>query len=158
MALAKMLQAQEQAWMAMAGGSGALENLPLAGGGGGGGSEPAALDSSGAGEAAGEGEELTDEEMARRLQEEEEREFQARLLALAGVRPASGGGSIAGGEGGGEGAGAQQAGQGYLTEDEVDPDELTYEEVGGRAGSWGGRVRSPRAGRLQNIRAATRGQ
>ena len=59
-----MLQAQEQAWLAMAGGSGALENLPLGGGGGapGGAAEPAAAAEG------GDGEELTDEEMARRLQ------------------------------------------------------------------------------------------
>ena len=65
-----MLQAQEQAWLAMAG-SGAMENLgPAAGVAG---SEPGAAAGAAGGElgAAGdEEEELTDEEMARRLQEQ----------------------------------------------------------------------------------------
>ncbi|PSC73107.1 3-ketoacyl-thiolase peroxisomal [Micractinium conductrix] len=128
LALAKMLQAQEQAWLAMAGGSGALENLPLGGGGGapGGAAEPAAAAEG------GDGEELTDEEMARRLQEDEEREFQARLLALAGVGPAgvaAGGGDGAADDGGGDAEGGDAGNEGYLTEDDADPDELTYEEL-----------------------------
>lgn len=126
LALAKMLQAQEQAWLAMAGSAG-LENLPgLAGGAGAG--EPAAARSED-GDAAAEGEELTDEEVARRMQEQEEREFQARLLALAGVGPAAAGAGGAAGTGE-AGEGAPQEGEDYVTEDDVDPDELTYEEVG----------------------------
>ncbi len=68
LALAKMLQAQEQAWLAMAG-SGAVENLgPSAGAAGG---DLGAAAGSEHGAAADDGpEELTDEEMARRLQEE----------------------------------------------------------------------------------------
>ncbi|KAL4441836.1 hypothetical protein ABPG77_003752 [Micractinium sp. CCAP 211/92] len=126
LALAKMLQAQEQAWLAMAGSAG-LENLPgIAGGAGAG--EPAAARTEGV-DAGAEAKELTDEEVARRLQEEEEREFQARLLALAGV-----GGQAAAGTGGAavegeEGEGAAQEGEGYVTDDDVDPDELTYEEL-----------------------------
>ena len=119
LALAKMLQAQEQAWLAMAG-SGALENMPGGGGGGGGGPTAAGP----AGEGGAEGEELTDEEMARRLQEEEEREFQQRLLALAGIGAPGGAGSAAD-----AGAGVEAATE-YASEDEVDPDDLSYEEVG----------------------------
>ncbi|KAI7843664.1 hypothetical protein COHA_002565 [Chlorella ohadii] len=121
LALAKMLQAQEQAWLAMAG-SGAVENLgPSAGAAGG---DLGAAAGSEHGAAADDGpEELTDEEMARRLQEEEEREFQQRLLALAGIGPAPGGGG-GGGEGAPEGEEAE-----YASEDEVDPDDLSYEEL-----------------------------
>jgi E3 ubiquitin-protein ligase BIG BROTHER-like protein len=143
-----MLQAQEQAWLAMAGGSGGLENLPTGGaapGGSGSGAEPGEP-GEGEGGSEDEGEELSDEEMARQLQEQEEREFQARLLALAGVAP--GGSGAAGGDDGGDaaaggdaGAGGAAQGEGYLTEDEVDPDELTYEEVRGCYGvDAGGRV------------------
>ena len=56
---------------------------------------------------------------------QEEREFQQRLLALAGIGPAPGGGGGAGAEGG-EGGEEEE----YLSEDEVDPDDLSYEEVG----------------------------
>ncbi|KAL4433972.1 hypothetical protein ABPG75_000413 [Micractinium tetrahymenae] len=128
LALAKMLQAQEQVWLAMAGSAG-VENVPGFAGGAGAG-EPAAAARAEDGDAGADGEELTDEEMARRLQEHEEREFQARLLALAGVGPAgaAASGAAAAGEGeGGEGA-AQEA-EGYYTEDDVDPDEMTYEEL-----------------------------
>eukprot|EP00887_Chlorella_sp_A99_P003597 scaffold7.g3597.t1 len=71
-----------------------------------------------AGEAA-----LTDEELAAALQAEEDAAFQARLLALAGV---GGGFGPAGGEEEGE-AGEEE--EGYLSEDGVDPDEMTYEEL-----------------------------
>ncbi len=54
---------------------------------------------------------------------QEEREFQQRLLALAGIGPAPGGGG-GGGEGAPEGEEAE-----YASEDEVDPDDLSYEEV-----------------------------
>ncbi|PRW57669.1 3-ketoacyl- thiolase peroxisomal [Chlorella sorokiniana] len=126
LALAKMLQAQEQAWLAMAG-SGAMENLGPAAGAAGGDVGAAAGATSGGyelGAGAGEPEELTDEEMARRLQEEEEREFQQRLLALAGIGPAPGGGGGVPGEGAAEGEEAE-----YASEDEVDPDDLSYEEL-----------------------------
>lgn len=69
-------------------------------------------------------------------QEDEEREFQARLLALAGVGPAgvaAGGGDGAADDGGGDAEGGDAGNEGYLTEDDADPDELTYEEVG----HWG---------------------
>lgn len=61
------------------------------------------------------------------MQEQEEREFQQRLLALAGM---GGAGAADAGAAGGE-AGAEA---GYASEDEVDPDDLSYEEVG--AGGW----------------------
>lgn len=65
-----MLQAQEQAWLAMAG-SGAMENLGPAAGAAGGELGAAAGAAGGELGAAGdEAEELTDEEMARRLQEQ----------------------------------------------------------------------------------------
>lgn len=135
LALAKMLQAQEQAWLAMASGSGALENMPM-GVGAAGGNEPGARDMGTGGDAgadggeASEGEDLTDEEFARRMQEEEEREFQARLLALAGIGGPAGG-AAGGAQGDGQGGAGEEAeaGEGYLTEDDVDPDELTYEEL-----------------------------
>jgi hypothetical protein len=111
-----MLQSQEQAWLAMAGtSSSVLENLPPAAPG-----SPAAAPAHGA--QAGEG--LTDEEVARLLQEEEEREFQQRMLALAGIGPAAAG---AGAEGAPADGGAE-----FASEDEVDPDNLSYEEVRGR--------------------------
>ncbi|EFN57277.1 hypothetical protein CHLNCDRAFT_143853 [Chlorella variabilis] len=120
LALAKLLQAQEQAWLAMAGqGSGILENLPPAAGGGEAGAGP---HEGGGGEEGGEVEELTDEEMARRLQEQEEREFQQRLLELAGMGQP---GAAPGGGGGIEAPGGDE----YLPEDDVDPDEMTYEEL-----------------------------
>lgn len=60
---------------------------------------------------------------------QEEREFQQRLLALAGIGPAGGGGT-AGGGGGAGAEGEEEGEEGYLSEDEVDPDDLSYEEVG----------------------------
>jgi E3 ubiquitin-protein ligase BIG BROTHER-like protein len=164
-----MLQAQEQAWLAMAGASsGVIENLPPAGSGeagpaGSAGQSREGGSSSGGGGSGEDGEaegdeeegeeqqekELTDEEVARRMQEEEEREFQQRLLALAGVGPggaaATGSGGAAGGAGGGGGglardlAGelAEAAGE-YLSEDDVDPDDMTYEEVGVQGQARGG--------------------
>jgi hypothetical protein len=120
LALAKMLQAQEQAWLAMAGqGSAVLENVPPGGVEPGAGPRGANNDGIDA-----EGEALTDEEMARRLQQEEELEFQQRLLALAGVGPPGAPEAI--GEGPPEGVADE--GDDYLDE-AVDPDELTYEQV-----------------------------
>lgn len=92
-----MLQAQEQAWLAMAG-SGAMENLGPAAGAAGGELGAAASGGDDAGAAAGEPEELTDEEMARRLQEEVGAATQAArapsrwpacVAAAAGSTPAS---------------------------------------------------------------------
>ena len=54
---------------------------------------------------------------------QEEREFQQRLLALAGIGPAAPSGAP--GEDGADGEEAE-----YASEDEVDPDDLSYEEVG----------------------------
>lgn len=111
-----MLQSQEQAWLAMAGpSSSVLENMPPASSG-----EPCAAAAQDG--QAGGGRELTDEEVARLLQREEEREFQQRLLALAGINPAAAGADGAGGA-------AADVGAEYASEDEVDPDNLSYEEV-----------------------------
>ncbi len=101
-----MLQSQEQAWLAMAGtSSGVLENMPPASSG-----EPCAAAAQD-GQAGGG---------------EEELEFQQRLLALAGINPAAAGADGAGGA-------AADVGAEYASEDEVDPDNLSYEEVRGRA-------------------------
>ncbi|KAK9808802.1 hypothetical protein WJX72_003943 [[Myrmecia] bisecta] len=54
-----------------------------------------------------------DEELARRLQEEEEREHYARMMQMAGF--------------GAEGEEEEE--EGYISDDSVDPDTMTYEEL-----------------------------
>lgn len=126
-------------------GSGSIENLPR--GGGGDGVAPGGAADAEAG--AGGEEEVTDEEMARRMQEQEEREFQQRLLALAGI----GAPGTAGGSGEADEAGAAEAEE-YLSEDDVDPDDLSYEEVRcGCCSSWKGYFWADNGGAPQFLQA-----
>jgi E3 ubiquitin-protein ligase BIG BROTHER-like protein len=105
-ALAKILQEQERAFLALARSNISMENIPPS----------SARQSAQALEEGNESLEqeekpLTDEEIAWKLMQEEEDEFQKRMLAMAGV------------------SSEFDDGPQYSSEDIMDPDDFTYEEL-----------------------------
>ncbi|CAK0779108.1 hypothetical protein CVIRNUC_004697 [Coccomyxa viridis] len=93
-------------------------------------------DKEGSADLSGEGceeEDGDDEAFARRLQEEADREHYARLIELTGghsdLEAAFRGAGIAEGEEGDDDWTGEEEDQDYLTEDSIDPDDMTYEEL-----------------------------
>ncbi|KAG7673122.1 hypothetical protein Ndes2526B_g05303 [Nannochloris sp. 'desiccata'] len=132
LALAKLLQEQERAFLSIAGIQGPAENVPPAFG------QEDSLERSPSPGDSTEARPLTDEELAWKLMQEEEAEFQRRMMAFAGVQypgiSPRGHGAAARAEGAEDdsnfNSGDEDGGGEIDSDDDIpDPDSMSYEEL-----------------------------